>query len=77
MKTQHYNPSPLEQTFAEAILALKTQIQEQLTGTKITGTKAVLDADNPLVHFEIEDAEGDQHEIVIKVIQRIDDPPED
>jgi len=76
MKTQHYNPSPLEQTFAEALLALKSNIEEQLGGTKITGANAVLDSDNPLVHFELKDADGDQHEIVIKVIQRIDDPPE-
>jgi len=77
MKTQHYNPSPLEKTFAEAILALKSQIEGQLTGTKITGTKANLNADNPLVHFELEDAEGDKHEVVIKVIQRIDELPEE
>lgn len=76
MKTQHYNPSPLEQTFAEAILSLKSDIQEHLNGSKITGTKADLQADNPLVHFELEDAEGDKHEVVIKVIQRIDEQPE-
>jgi hypothetical protein len=76
MKTQHYNPSPLEQTFAEAILSLESAIQAQLNGAKIIGKRADLNADNPLVHFELEDAEGDKHEVVIKIIQRIDELPE-
>lgn len=73
MKTQNYNPSPLEKTFAEAILALQENIQEQLNGPKITNVKADLKADNPLIHFALSDAEGDEHEIVIRIIQRIDE----
>lgn len=76
MKTQNYNPSPLEKTFAEAILALQENIQEQLGSSIITNIKADLKADNPLIHFKLEDAEGDEHEIVIRIIQRIDDPTE-
>ncbi|MEQ9437564.1 MAG: hypothetical protein RIG62_00905 [Cyclobacteriaceae bacterium] len=76
MKTQQYNPSPLERSIAQAIVALQNDIQNQLPGIKITGSKTVMETDNPMVHFQLEDAEGDYHEVVIRVIQRIDDPEE-
>lgn len=74
MKTQHYNPSPLERSFAEAIVSLKETLEERLAEVKITNVHADLNSDNPLVHFHVEDSDGDQHEIVLQVIQRIDDP---
>lgn len=73
MKTTQYNPSPLERSFAQAIAGLQRHIEEQLSGTKITGVHTELNVDNPLVHFRLEDAEGDSHEVVVRVIQRIDE----
>lgn len=72
MKTQQYNPSPLERSFAQAISGVQNQIQDQIPGTKITSVQSNLNVDNPEVLFQLEDADGDYHEIVIRVIQRID-----
>ncbi len=72
MKTQRYNPSPLEVEFAKAISELKNEIQEYLTDNTIVNIKADLEADNPQVNIELQDQEGDKHEMVIKIIQRID-----
>lgn len=72
MKTQRYNPSPLEVMFAKAISNLQTQIQEQLDGSAIVNIKSNMDADNPQLNFKLQDKDGDKHEVVIKIIQRID-----
>lgn len=72
MKTQRYNPSPLEVTIAQAISNLQTQIQEQLSGNAIVSIKSDMDADNPQLNFILQDKDGDQHEVVVKIIQRID-----
>ncbi len=72
MKTQNYNPSPWEQTFAQIIADLKDNIQSQLSEAKIVEVQAELEADNPSVYFNLEDNDGDSHEIVVRVIQRID-----
>ncbi|MEM9829496.1 MAG: hypothetical protein AAF944_02605 [Bacteroidota bacterium] len=72
MKTQNYNPSPLEQTFAQIIVDLKDTIQDQLSDSKIVYARAELETDNPSVFFTVEDSDGDQHQMVIRVVQRID-----
>lgn len=72
MKTQQYNPSPLEVHFAQAFEALKDQIENYLDGNKIVKIVNKLQADNPIVIFHLEDREGDAHEVVIKLIQRPD-----
>ncbi|WKN44371.1 hypothetical protein [Tunicatimonas pelagia] len=72
MKTQNYNPSPWEQTFAQIITDLKDTIQNQLSEAKIVDVHTELEVDNPSVRFNLEDSDGDPHEIVVRVIERID-----
>lgn len=72
MQTERYNPSPLEVQIANAIEKLKSQIEEQLEHNKIVEIKNNTTVDNPQLNFYLQDQDGDQHEIVIKVIQRID-----
>lgn len=76
MKTHNYNPSVFEVNLASAILACQEAIQEKLKESKmkIIDTSERMERDNPLVIFQIEDEDGDQHEVVIKVIQRPDIP---
>ncbi|MEK6476957.1 hypothetical protein WJR50_05455 [Catalinimonas sp. 4WD22] len=72
MQTERYNPSQLEIQVANAIESLKGQIEEQLAHNKIIEIKNNTDLDNPQLNIYLQDEDGDQHEIVIKVIQRID-----
>ncbi len=72
MKTQTYNPSGLEVAFAQAFTELKPQLQELLGSNQITEIKTDLKADNPQLIFALKDADGDLHEVVVKIIQRID-----
>lgn len=72
MKTQNYNPSTFEVDVASAILACKDEIQQKLNGLKILNAVEDLNRDNPLITFQLEDEDGDQHEVVLKVIQRPD-----
>jgi hypothetical protein len=72
MQTERYNPSPLEVQVANAIEKLKDQLEEQLEHNKIVEIKNNTNADNPQLNIYLQDHDGDQHEIVIKVIQRID-----
>jgi len=71
MKTNSYNPSPLELEFAETIANLTKELSEGLTTNKVveTSTKS---GDNPTVFIRTVDDDGDPHEIVLKVIQRPD-----
>lgn len=72
MQTERYNPSQLEIQVANAIERLKAQIEEQLDQNKIIEIKSNTELDNPQLSLYLQDEDGDQHEIVIKVIQRID-----
>lgn len=72
MQTERYNPSPLEVQVANAIEKLKAQIEEQLEHNKIVEIKNNTTVDNPQLNIYLQDQDGDQHEVVIKVIQRID-----
>ena len=73
MKTGNYNPSVFEVNLATAILECKEEIQKKLRDNmKIVDTDEMLNQDNPLVIFQIQDEDGDQHEVVVKVIQRPD-----
>lgn len=69
MKTAAYNPSPLEVDLANAIQALQSEIEKHLKGQKITKVENHLVRDNPMVRFNLVDADGDPHEIVVRVIQ--------
>lgn len=69
MKTVSYNPSPLEVDFANALQILSQEIQKHVQDNKIIKTEPDLSKDNPTVKFYLVDKDGDQHEIVIKVVQ--------
>lgn len=73
MKTLVYNPSILEVKFAKAFESLAKSIEEKIKPNKIVGVDKRLKDDNPKVIFKIEDNEGDNHEIVIQIIQRMDE----
>lgn len=72
MKTVNYNPSVFELKLASAISACKDEIQQNLQDLKIIATTEEMQRDNPLLIFQLEDQDGDSHEVVIKVIQRPD-----
>ncbi|MBO9700543.1 MAG: hypothetical protein J7604_10070 [Sporocytophaga sp.] len=73
MKTLLYNPSTLEVKFAKVIENLTKSFEEKIKPNKIVAVDKRLKEDNPKVIFKIEDKEGDNHEIVIQIIQRIDE----
>jgi hypothetical protein len=72
MKTTQYNPSAIEVEFAKIISGLKDQIQEKASGYQITGVEVDSQLDNPSVLFTLVDEDGDQHELLIRLIQRAD-----
>lgn len=72
MKTQNYNPSPIEVELAKAILQLKDQMSELLSNNEIVAMENKIEADNPMVIFKLKDKDGDPHEVVLKIIQRPD-----
>lgn len=73
MKTHNYNPSIFEVNLASAVLACKEQIQKNLAeGLTIVETENLMERDNPILVFHLQDKDGDLHEVVIKVIQRPD-----
>lgn len=72
MKTEHYNPSQIEVEMANALIALKKQIEKHLTTNAIIKIHNKIKNDNPMLLFQLEDQDGDPHEVVVKVIQRAD-----
>lgn len=73
MKTKSYNPSQLEVEFSEALTSFKGEIEKHLTGHKIVNIENRNHQDNPMLIFELEDEDGDKHDIVVKIIQRPDE----
>lgn len=69
MKTVYYNPSELETEFANALERLREQLQQHLISNRITHVENRNVHDNPLVKFSLVDADGDPHEIVVRIIQ--------
>ncbi len=69
MKTTVYNPSPIETEIANALVNLKTQIEQHLQDKKISQISSDLSKDNPTVKINLVDKDGDQHEIVVKIVQ--------
>lgn len=72
MKTQQYNPSPLEQELANAIANLQSELSQRLSG-EIIEVKSTLKADNPKLDIRLRDSDGDEHQLVVQIIQRIDE----
>lgn len=69
MKTTSYNPSPLEVDFANSLMILQNEIEKHLQDNKIIRTEPDLTRDNPTVKFILQDKDGDNHELVIRVVQ--------
>jgi hypothetical protein len=69
MKTSTYNPSSIEVDFANALFILQKDIEKHLQGNKIVNVESNINRDNPMVKFNLMDKDGDQHEIVVRIIQ--------
>ena len=72
MKTNRYNPSPLELAFTEALQNITNHLQPLLTNYQIEAVDISKESDNPFLLYKVLDAEGDRHELIIQVIQRPD-----
>ena len=72
MKTQQYNPSPLEQELAQAIAGLQTELSERLS-CEIVSIESTLKADNPRLDVRLRDSDGDEHKLVVQIIERIEE----
>lgn len=73
MKTLFYNPSAIEVEFANILAGLKEEIQKQLSEYTIKKVDNNIKHDNPRLIFTLEDKDGDQHELMVQLIQRMDD----
>ncbi len=72
MKTQDYNPSPLEVRFADALCDLQEEINMRLAKFSVYRIESNKQIDNPTIDFYLKDEDGDEHEIIIKIIQKPD-----
>ncbi|MEO1049990.1 MAG: hypothetical protein AAFX87_05175 [Bacteroidota bacterium] len=73
MKTQSYNPSPIEVEFAYALEQLQSQIGELLTQNEVVKVENKITQDNPVITFHLKDKDNDPHQVVVKIIQKPDD----
>jgi hypothetical protein len=69
MKTDSYNPSPLEVDMANALFLLQKEIEKHLQNNEIVHVESNLKRDNPMVKFNLLDKDGDPHEIVVRIVQ--------
>jgi hypothetical protein len=69
MKTDSYNPSPLETDMANALFLLQKEIEKHLQNNEIVHVESSLRKDNPMVKFNLLDKDGDPHEIVVRIVQ--------
>jgi len=72
MITQQYNPSQIEVEMAKAIKELAPEIEAKLSQFKITEIDDKINADNPMLRIKMLDSDNDQHEVVLKIIQKPD-----
>ncbi len=72
MITKDYNPSTLEVKFARAFSELQEELNKKLPDFEIFQSKENTSIDNPTVEFFIKDQDGDEHEIIVKIIQKPD-----
>ena len=73
MITKDYNPSPLEVRFVEVLGDLKDEINNRLQDFDVFNIENNTHLDNPTIDFYLKDKDGDQHEIILKVIQKPDE----
>jgi hypothetical protein len=69
MKTDSYNPSPLEVDMANALFIVQKEIEKHLQNNQIVQVETNIKRDNPMVKFNLLDKDGDPHEIVIRIVQ--------
>ena len=69
MKTDSYNPSPLEIDMANALFIVQKEIEKHLQNNEIVHVETSIKRDNPMVKFNLLDKDGDPHEIVIRIVQ--------
>jgi hypothetical protein len=69
MKTESYNPSPLEVDMANALFILQKEIEKHLQNNEIVHVESNIKRDNPMVKFNLLDKDGDPHEIVVRIVQ--------
>jgi hypothetical protein len=72
MITKDYNPSPIEVRFVEVLCEMKEEINKRLVNFDVIKIENNTQLDNPTIDFIIKDKDGDQHEIILKVIQKPD-----
>ena len=72
MITQDYNPSPIEVSFVQVLSELKDEISSKLANFEVYKIENNTQLDNPTIEFFLKDKDGDEHEIVLKVIQKPD-----
>lgn len=72
MITTSYNPSPLEVELAKVLQTLQEELNGKLSTNSIEDISIDVNQDNPDVLLKFVDADGDKHEVVLKVIQRSD-----
>ena len=72
MITKDYNPSPIEVKFVEVLCELKSQINEKFDNFELIRIDNNTRLDNPTINFFLKDSDGDQHEVILKVIQKPD-----
>lgn len=72
MITKEYNPSPIEVRFVEVLCDLKNEISDKLENFDLIAIENNTNLDNPTVDFHLRDMDGDEHEIILKVIQKPD-----
>ncbi|NOS56598.1 MAG: hypothetical protein HOP37_10135 [Cyclobacteriaceae bacterium] len=69
MKTDSYNPSPLEIDMANALFIVQKEIEKHLQNNEIVQVETNIKRNNPMVKFNLLDKDGDPHEIVIRIVQ--------
>ncbi|NJN27197.1 MAG: hypothetical protein HC819_15065 [Cyclobacteriaceae bacterium] len=72
MITKEYNPSPIEVRFVEALCALQAELSSKLKHYTVVKIEKNTVLDNPIVDILLQDQDGDEHEIILKVIQKPD-----
>ena len=72
MITKDYNPSPLEVSFVEILCELKHEISNKLENVEVLKIESNKELDNPTIDFLLKDEDGDEHEVILRVIQKPD-----
>ena len=69
MKTDSYNPSPLEVDMANALFLVQKELEKHLQNNEIVHVETNIKRDKPMVTFNLLDKDGDPHEIVVRIVQ--------